>query len=154
MYVKNKVNDSHTEHTGSETEQQYGFHGEKHTDHFKPVALLLEWSLPGPFRGSVMEMFSWFVLTHFSLDREDRSHSHRSSSKSQRLNPSGDHTMNSFTDSEGKFDKICSSGVSFSDDWPLVIVCMMTSLWEAKVAAVAERQFTSHLRLTLNIGFF
>lgn len=67
---------------------------------FKPVALLLEWSLPGPFRGSEREMFSWFVLTHFSLDREVRSQSHRSSSKSQRLNPSEDHTMNSFTDSK------------------------------------------------------
>lgn len=64
---------------------------------FKPVALLLEWSLPGPFRGSEREMFSWFVLTHFSLDREVRSQSHRSSSKSQRRNPSAGHTMNSLT---------------------------------------------------------
>lgn len=42
MYVKDKVTYSHTEHTGSETEQQYGFHGEKQKDNFKPVALLLE----------------------------------------------------------------------------------------------------------------
>ena len=57
-----------------------------------PVTLLLEWSLPGPFRGSVMERLCWFVLTHFRLESEVRFHSHIPSSKSQTLNPPGDTT--------------------------------------------------------------
>lgn len=47
-----------------------------------PDALFLEWSLPGPFKGSMVEIFVWFVLTHFSLEIDLRSQSPRSSSKS------------------------------------------------------------------------
>lgn len=115
LFWKNKATyslRSNPEHTGNKTEQQFGFHIEKQRDVFIPVALLLEWSLPGPFRGSAMEMFSWFVLTHFSLDREDRSQSHRPSSKSQSWNPSGNHTINWFTESKGKIWHVLYSAVS------------------------------------------
>lgn len=80
---------------------------------FKPVAVLLEWSLPGPLRGSEIEMFSWLVLTHFSLDREDRSHSHRPSSKSQRLNPSGDTQRINLQIQGVRFHQICRLDLNY-----------------------------------------
>lgn len=54
-----------------------------------PDAVLVEWSLPGPFKGSDLEMFSWLVFFHFSLESDLRSQSHWSLSKSQRRYSSG-----------------------------------------------------------------
>lgn len=64
-----------------------------------PDAELLEWSLPGPFRGSVLVICVWFVLTHFNDESDLRSQMHRPSSKSQDSYWAGDATNKDGTNS-------------------------------------------------------
>lgn len=52
-----------------------------------PEAEFLEWSLPGPLRGSDIEIFIWLVLIHFNDEIDLMSHLHRSFSKLQLIYP-------------------------------------------------------------------
>lgn len=51
-----------------------------------PEAEFVEWSLPGPFRGSDIEIDICCALVQFSVDKVLKSHPQRSSSKSHLIN--------------------------------------------------------------------